>query len=68
MADFLREEVPGIGMVTKLSRLDNGMIMCCICYEFKYPDQLYVDADGQKWDMCIACGARENITSTTWFG
>lgn len=55
MADFLRE-----GGITWLSRLDDGSVMCSICYEYKQPNELFVDASGQKWDVCPGLCAIES--------
>jgi hypothetical protein len=57
MADFLRE-----GGVTRLDRLDDGRVMCCICMEFKKRDELQPVAyePGRLWDMCQPCWALEN--------
>jgi hypothetical protein len=27
-------------------------LICCICFETLTPQQCFVDADGQKWDLC----------------
>jgi len=37
-----------------LSRGD-GWVMCCICFEIHSEpfDQLVVDSDGVKWDVCV---------------
>lgn len=37
----------------------DGKVMCCICFDRFDQDQLFVDADGQKWDICLADGERE---------
>ena len=36
-----------------------GHMLCCICMTFTKIADLYVDADGDKWDMCVQCGTRE---------
>lgn len=35
-----------------LSRLKDGRVMCCICFEYRTKDDLAKDADGQTWDAC----------------
>ena len=30
--------------------------MCCVCFEWFAHGELWVDRDGQKWDMCVECG------------
>jgi hypothetical protein len=37
----------------------DGLVMCCICYGRFTPNNLFIDKDGQKWDMCIPCGEQE---------
>lgn len=35
----------------------DGWVRCCLCgelHERPYPG-LYVDPEGQRWDMCIGC-------------
>jgi len=35
----------------------DGLVMCCICFERKKPDQLNVNSDGQIEDVCKECEA-----------
>lgn len=35
--------------------------MCCICFEYIPVDELYVDDDGQKWDVCQKCELHEQL-------
>lgn len=53
MADFLCEAGR-----TRLDRLDDGSVMCCICMDWCWPAELFVDAEG-TWDMCAPCGQRQ---------
>lgn len=51
-------------MIHRLSEVRNeaGELthkMCCLCFEFIPVDELYVDGDGTRWDMCRTCGERE---------
>lgn len=39
-------------MIVRLSDMVPGHKMCCICFEYIPYDDLWVDQDGQKWDMC----------------
>lgn len=41
--------------VYRLSRPPDGRIMCCICFYYMQPDECWVDADGQGWDLHPAC-------------
>jgi hypothetical protein len=36
-----------------------GHVLCCICATFTKIADLYVDANGDKWDMCVQCGSKE---------
>jgi hypothetical protein len=56
--DFVRWYDPENGEVVNvdLTRLTDGSVMCCICFGYYKPDELWVDLDGVKWDMCISCG------------
>lgn len=57
-----------IGPITRLDRLTDGSVMCCMCMEFVHPDSgnLYVDLDGQMWDYCIRCACMDHPTRMTW--
>ncbi len=35
-----------------LTRLPTGEVMCCICFTFRRREDLFVDQDGAKWDLC----------------
>lgn len=37
----------------------NHRMICCACAEWVDLDDLYVDEDGQKWDLCKPCEERE---------
>lgn len=43
---------------TDLTRSEDGRVMCQICLDWKTRDQLYRDAKGDLWDVCIPCGPR----------
>jgi hypothetical protein len=45
--------------IVDLTRLTDGRVMCCLCFDYTAPDALWTDAAGQKWDMCQPCGERE---------
>jgi hypothetical protein len=45
-----------------------GRVRCCLCFEAFDRDDLYVDPDGQRWDVCWGCRAAESPTTTTWPG
>lgn len=38
-----------------------GRFICCICFEAYPLDAAWEDVDGQRWDMCAACGPREEV-------
>ena len=54
MAKFLR-----IGNITRIDRLDNGQIMCCICFRFCWKEELNPLANGQYEDVCLPCAELE---------
>ena len=62
MADFLREKVklPSGRVTTRvnLMRLDNGMVRCCICFEFFSCEMLSRD-EGRLTDVCQPCADHE---------
>lgn len=67
MPDFLKVTEPFPH--TRIDRLDDGSLMCCICFEWCHPDparddrrELYVDSEGQMWDMCVGCGEKEDAS------
>lgn len=36
-----------------------GHVICSICIEATPIEDLYIDQDGDKWDMCKPCQKRE---------
>lgn len=55
-ADFLTVEHADGRTWTYLSRLADGRVMCCLCFDYCTRDQLSVDpADGQVTDVCKPC-------------
>lgn len=38
---------------------DGQHCICQICIEWFSLDELFVDANGDKWDVCKECGYRE---------
>lgn len=58
MADFLRR-----GGITRLSRLDDGRVMCCHCFAYCTHDELEPVANelGRWWDVCRPCWAADQI-------
>lgn len=61
MADFLRE-----GGITRLSRLDDGRVACCVCFGYVPREGLepVEDEPGRVWDMCRPCAAAERAMAT----
>jgi hypothetical protein len=37
----------------------DGKVMCCVCFNRVTTDKLYVDPDGDRWDICKECQAHE---------
>ena len=44
-------------MVVRFADMVPGHKMCPVCFEYTPFEDLWVDKDGQKWDMCRPCGA-----------
>lgn len=38
----------------------NRRLICQICTEWTSYDDLYVDSNGDKWDICKPCGEQED--------
>jgi hypothetical protein len=47
------------GAYVDISRLKDGRIACCICFEFRTRDQLEPAGDGKVWDVCRGLCARQ---------
>jgi hypothetical protein len=62
--DFVTEYRPdGTHFRTRLDRLTDGRVMCCICFEFFVREQLNPvkgDPDGAVEDVCLGCADRED--------
>lgn len=56
--DFLTVPLAGGGSYTRLDRLTDGRIMCCLCFEFCTRDQLH-PVEGGVEDVCKPCAGRE---------
>jgi hypothetical protein len=39
-------------VVVSLSRPGDGRVMCCICFDYRWPVELFTDNQGEKWDVC----------------
>ena len=39
----------------RLSRPDDGRVMCQLCFEYFWPADLYCDEYGAVWDVCNDC-------------
>lgn len=40
------------GLVVDLMRPDPDHVRSCVCFELRTLDELAVDVEGQKWDLC----------------
>lgn len=38
----------------------DGKIMCQLCYNRFWPNELHIDENGQVWDICANCKAEED--------
>lgn len=54
-----REEGGRFDGIVDLTRLTDGRVMCCLCFEYTKPAELWTDSDGQTWDVCRPCNDRE---------
>lgn len=41
----------------------SGNVMCCLCFGSFSQDQLWVDAEGIRWDVCRECGPRSVVVA-----
>lgn len=60
-ADFLRVPLADGGEWTLLSRLTDGRVACCVCFEFRHRHELEPVAEepGKVWDVCRGCAQAE---------
>lgn len=58
MAEFVK-----IGGITRIDRLTDGSVMCCICFHYFQEKDLAVVLPEctQKWDVCKQCNWEEMI-------
>jgi hypothetical protein len=49
-------EVGRFDGIVDLTRLTDGRVMCCICFEYTPRGDLWRDDKGGTWDMCRPCG------------
>lgn len=54
MTEFLRANG-----ITRIDRLTDGRVACCICYDFCWPKDLSRLADGSLVDVCVTCADAE---------
>lgn len=57
--EFVTETFVEGSQRTRLDRLTDGRVMCCLCFEYVTRDQLNPLPDGQVEDVCQACAATE---------
>ncbi|MFI0233121.1 hypothetical protein [Streptomyces sp. NPDC017086] len=60
-ADFLTIPLGDGGSYTRLDRLIDGRVMCCLCFEYCTRDQLN-PVEGGVEDVCRPCVERETST------
>ncbi|NED75335.1 hypothetical protein G3I51_24030 [Streptomyces sp. SID9944] len=56
--DFLTVPLAGGGSYTRLGRLTDGRVMCCLCFTYCTLDQLN-PVDGGVEDVCKPCASEE---------
>jgi hypothetical protein len=56
-SEFVREPLADGGERFLLTRLTDGRVMCCVCFEYFTRDRLepVVDEPGKTWDVCRPC-------------
>lgn len=59
--DFATVEYPDGTTWTRLDRLTDGRVMCCLCFEYVTRDRLAPDEEheGCVTDVCLPCALRE---------
>jgi hypothetical protein len=60
--DFLTVPLANGGSYTRLDRLTDGRVMCCICFTYCTHDQLN-PVDGGVEDVCRACARIEDAVA-----
>lgn len=58
-ADFLTVPLPNGGTWTRLDRLTDGRVMCCLCFEYCTREELNPLPGGGVEDVCRDCAERE---------
>jgi hypothetical protein len=58
MAGFLRVPLTDGGVHVRLDRLDDGRVMCCLCFTYCTAGQLN-PVDGGVEDVCRECAEQE---------
>lgn len=56
-ADFLTVPLANGGTWTRLDRLTDGRIMCCLCFAYCTREELNPLPDGDVEDVCKTCAA-----------
>jgi hypothetical protein len=61
--DFLRVPLADGGEWVSLSRLTDGRVACCVCFEFRHRHELepLADEPGKVWDVCRECAQSEGV-------
>jgi hypothetical protein len=60
-ADFVTVEYPDGTTRTRLDRLTDGRVMCCLCFEYVTRDRLTPDPEheGCVTDLCLPCAVQD---------
>jgi hypothetical protein len=58
-ADFVVETFEDGSQRTRLDRLTDGRVMCCICFEYVTRERLNLLPDGRVEDVCVDCARAE---------
>lgn len=58
--DFCTQVFPDGRERVLLTRLTDGRVMCCLCFEYTETDDLNVTEDGSLEDVCKRCAKVES--------
>lgn len=55
MASWVRREGPDGSVFVDITRLTDGRVMCCLCFDYKSRTELHEIEPGVVTDVCEAC-------------
>lgn len=63
-ATFLQVSLATGGTWTRLDRLTDGRVMCCLCFAYCTRDELNPLPDGDVEDVCKPCAVLDRIAAS----